>query len=275
MTAALCFACGEIKFGALLPCKTCGIGPTDQFELDILFTDHFFSQATLERFGSVIKAIGHALPISDESANAAAVRAERVTTFLQFLADNHGDLLHVELPEAAATRAKQTLQTIGARPIKIDLSSRGKANFAAEAAAMAAGGQRHSAEKLAAIRDAIQNLHDHAPDSSKAQTIREWQTTLPSGRAVGIVGDSTSGTYMLFTAAAGTASSAFDQAEVLAAANFLIAKGEKPKRISTPDGLVWGVGPPEFPLWVKILAVLALISGIAAVISLVVEWVGR
>ena len=38
MTMALCFNCGEIKIGALIPCANCAQGPTKDKDLDLLFT---------------------------------------------------------------------------------------------------------------------------------------------------------------------------------------------------------------------------------------------
>lgn len=57
MTTALCFNCGDTKFGAWCPCPKCGIDSTGNRNLDILFSDHQMSAATLERFGGIIKAI--------------------------------------------------------------------------------------------------------------------------------------------------------------------------------------------------------------------------
>lgn len=57
MSLALCFNCGEIKFGALCECEKCGITSTENIDLDILFSDWNMSENTMKKFGSVIKTI--------------------------------------------------------------------------------------------------------------------------------------------------------------------------------------------------------------------------
>ena len=57
MTWALCFSCGEIKFGAICPCPTCGIATTGDLTLDILFSDHYLAKPTLEQFGGIVRTI--------------------------------------------------------------------------------------------------------------------------------------------------------------------------------------------------------------------------
>jgi len=39
MSLALCFNCGNVKFGALCECDKCGIASTGDMDLDILFSD--------------------------------------------------------------------------------------------------------------------------------------------------------------------------------------------------------------------------------------------
>jgi len=57
MTWALCFACGETKFGAICPCPQCGVASSGDMTLDILFSDHYLSPETLAQFGKVVKVI--------------------------------------------------------------------------------------------------------------------------------------------------------------------------------------------------------------------------
>lgn len=57
MTTALCFNCGDTKFGAWCPCGKCGVESSGNRNLDILFSDHQMSAATLHRLGGVIKTI--------------------------------------------------------------------------------------------------------------------------------------------------------------------------------------------------------------------------
>ncbi len=57
MTMAVCFRCGAIKFGALLPCPGCAAVPTseDDLALSMAMTDHFFDAPTLERMGADVR----------------------------------------------------------------------------------------------------------------------------------------------------------------------------------------------------------------------------
>lgn len=57
MTWALCFACGEIKFGAICPCPACSVATSGDMTLDILFSDHYLAKETLEQFGHIVRAI--------------------------------------------------------------------------------------------------------------------------------------------------------------------------------------------------------------------------
>ena len=57
MTMALCFNCGEMKFGAFFPCEECQTNSSGKIHLGLTFSDHIFSISTLEQFGAVIKEI--------------------------------------------------------------------------------------------------------------------------------------------------------------------------------------------------------------------------
>jgi len=49
MTTALCFKCGEFKFGAFGPCKACRTAPKyeDELAYSLAMTDHYFDEHTL------------------------------------------------------------------------------------------------------------------------------------------------------------------------------------------------------------------------------------
>ena len=49
MTMAVCFNCGEIKFGAFVDCKKCNTKPQnhDDRAVSLFLTDHFFKMDTL------------------------------------------------------------------------------------------------------------------------------------------------------------------------------------------------------------------------------------
>jgi hypothetical protein len=53
MTLAVCFKCGKMKFGALVPCPECGAEPQTDDDMAISFamTDHHFDMNTLEAMG--------------------------------------------------------------------------------------------------------------------------------------------------------------------------------------------------------------------------------
>jgi hypothetical protein len=53
MTAAVCFKCGALKMGAMLPCSRCSARPAsdDELVLSVAMTDHHYSRSELERIG--------------------------------------------------------------------------------------------------------------------------------------------------------------------------------------------------------------------------------
>lgn len=57
MTQAVCFNCGEMKFGAFSECAACGVRPStdDDFVLSLAMTDHYFDMATMGQMGRAIK----------------------------------------------------------------------------------------------------------------------------------------------------------------------------------------------------------------------------
>src|SRR5215831_4148 len=57
MTHAVCFKCGEMKFGAWVPCSACGARPASDREINLsmAMTDHYFDLETLEQMGAKIK----------------------------------------------------------------------------------------------------------------------------------------------------------------------------------------------------------------------------
>jgi len=57
MTQAVCFKCGEIKWGAFNHCDKCGARPRsdDELMLSLAFTDHYFDLEKLQRIGRDIE----------------------------------------------------------------------------------------------------------------------------------------------------------------------------------------------------------------------------
>ena len=67
MTVAVCYKCGEFKFGAFLPCKKCGTYPENEEDraLSLVITDHYFDQEKLEIISSELKS-GKPAPIDPQ-----------------------------------------------------------------------------------------------------------------------------------------------------------------------------------------------------------------
>ncbi len=94
MTWALCFNCGEIKFGALCPCSECRAEATGNSDLDIAFSDHRLAKSTLEDFGSIIQQIRQ---VRDDD-------ELRFWTFLHYVSENYPTILSIDSkPEMSAT----------------------------------------------------------------------------------------------------------------------------------------------------------------------------
>lgn len=110
MTFALCFGCGHIKFGALLPCPECKAGPTGQNELDITFSDHVFTVGTLREFGGFVQTL-HA---------ASERRDVQFWAFLQFLTEHHPSVLVAEAPDELKALVKDLLARVGTPAITVE-----------------------------------------------------------------------------------------------------------------------------------------------------------
>lgn len=115
MTAALCLNCGEMKFGALVPCP-CQFNLVD-FEqltsaedllgnqdanLAIAFSDHHYDKQTLQEFGAVIKAINERCPD----------RQLAHTAFLAYVTWNFPEILKVEFDSQLHRRCLELLTPI-------------------------------------------------------------------------------------------------------------------------------------------------------------------
>lgn len=88
MTMALCFNCGHTKFGAICPCPECQVSSTGDISLDIAFSDHRMSVATIGAFGKVIQAIRKVCD-NDQL---------RFWTFIRYVSVHHDTILGVQLP---------------------------------------------------------------------------------------------------------------------------------------------------------------------------------
>jgi hypothetical protein len=102
MTMALCFNCGETKFGALCPCPACQVSSTGNAGLDIAFTDHYYAVKTLEEFGAVIRKIQ---TLTED-------KGRRFWTFIHYVSENHPSILKVDLEPAAKAGVMETLRGV-------------------------------------------------------------------------------------------------------------------------------------------------------------------
>ncbi len=114
MTTALCLRCGSTKFGALCPCRKCGIGPTDRIELDLLFCDHQLSVSTLEQFGSVIKAIR---AVSDDPQVC-------FWTFIRFVSEHPSALLKADVSDEIAQDVDEVIKKAQFPAIRVEKRQR-------------------------------------------------------------------------------------------------------------------------------------------------------
>jgi glutaredoxin len=57
MTRAICTSCGEEKFGAWLPCKSCGFRPPLLDQLSMQLTDHYLTSEGLAEASKQVKEI--------------------------------------------------------------------------------------------------------------------------------------------------------------------------------------------------------------------------
>lgn len=57
MTVAVCFRCGEMKYGALNPCEKCGEKPQaeNDFVVSLALTDHYLNATVLQEASVKIK----------------------------------------------------------------------------------------------------------------------------------------------------------------------------------------------------------------------------
>ncbi len=116
MTLALCFNCGHTKFGAICACEACGAGSTGNMGLDILFSDHHMSVATLGAFGRVVRAIREVC--SDDEL--------RFWSFIRFVCVHHPDLLDVNMPPGQRFECDAVLGLADPAPVEVQESGMGR-----------------------------------------------------------------------------------------------------------------------------------------------------
>jgi hypothetical protein len=79
MTQAVCFSCGEMKYGAFSRCESCGVEPTSDRELmlSLTLTDHYFDAPALQQLGREIKG-GKTPQLSAEDERSLAAALEQI-----------------------------------------------------------------------------------------------------------------------------------------------------------------------------------------------------
>jgi len=116
MTWALCFNCGATKFGALCPCPECEAASTGDVGLDIAFSDHRMSEATLAAFGAVVRSIRQ---VCDDD-------QLRFWSFIEYVATRHPDVLGLELPAEERARCDDVLARAKPPPVVVEESERAR-----------------------------------------------------------------------------------------------------------------------------------------------------
>ena len=134
MTQALCLGCGGIKHGAMVPCGACGAPPVGglldeaelgalprdaesverlmgRFDVDILFTDHHMTLATLGRFGAIVAALRE---------QAGEDREAGLAAFLLFLTERQPELLEAKLAPEMVERAAAVLAAVDPAPVEVE-----------------------------------------------------------------------------------------------------------------------------------------------------------
>jgi len=123
MTWALCFNCGATKFGAICPCPECQRASTGDMGLDIAFSDHHWSEATLKAFGEVVRSLRR-VGADDEL---------RFWSFVRYVSVNHPEILTVDLPPERQHACDMLLARADPPPVVLEESWRGARALAREA----------------------------------------------------------------------------------------------------------------------------------------------
>jgi hypothetical protein len=116
VTMALCFHCGQTKFGEICPCPDCRVSSTGNIQLDIAFSDHHLSVATIGAFGEVVRALRRVCP--DDK--------DRFWAFIHYVSTNHPDILHIESPAEEGVRLAQIATLANPPPVVIEESERAR-----------------------------------------------------------------------------------------------------------------------------------------------------
>jgi hypothetical protein len=116
MTWALCFNCGTTKFGAICPCPECVVGSTGDMGLDIAFSDHHMSEATLKAFGEVVCSIRRVC--EDDQL--------RFWSFIHYVSTRHPEILGVDMAADKRDRCEEVVARANPPPVTVEESARAK-----------------------------------------------------------------------------------------------------------------------------------------------------
>lgn len=111
MTLAICLSCGERRFGALVPCRSCGQSSTGDVDLDVMFSEHRMSPKTLDGFSTVVALI------KEESPNAEV----GLWSFLKHVSDTYPDVLTIDVPAGLTTEVSATLERVPFPGVTVEL----------------------------------------------------------------------------------------------------------------------------------------------------------
>ena len=112
VTMALCFNCGHTKFGAICHCPECGVASSGDMNLDITFSDHQMSVATLGAFGEVVRAIQR---VCDDD-------QLRFWSFIRYVSVHHSDILGVQQPPEQQVACDAVLARAQPPPVSVEES---------------------------------------------------------------------------------------------------------------------------------------------------------
>jgi hypothetical protein len=111
MTWAMCLNCGDIKFGAFVPCPRCQSASTGNAGLDVAFSDHRISKESLEQLCSIMRAIRQS---SDDDELC-------FWTFIHYVATYHPSVLEVELKDEIRPRVESMLKELNLPVISLQM----------------------------------------------------------------------------------------------------------------------------------------------------------
>ncbi len=110
MTWAMCLKCGDIKFGAFVPCENCHTASSGNVGLDVVFSDHRIARESLERLCDVMHAIRE---FSDDDELC-------FWTFIHYVSTHHPRLLEVELKDEIRPKVESMLQALALPVLELE-----------------------------------------------------------------------------------------------------------------------------------------------------------